>query len=597
LIYSNVYGNNINMNALGQLHEIVVSPTRHHNVSEELGRVTAGAVTLPEVVYESVNLGHDPYPSSASWNEVRHLRYDQCLAQARERIGEEVLAWGEPQRAVEKLFAPTDVFGMDNFVRTLVHTQHRTTVQDGYANTAAYRSAVRGIGVAVNEPHLDRRLRGLKSGERLHINSGRGYTFVAARERYNVSWKIVFDEHLSGSALDGAMDEFSASVCHYGERLSRTRDALKRGVTNGNLETYSPDVFSWSKDADDIISFLNMSNVAGEHVSSVNHTQSPVVQRAAVVEALYALPAHHGNETAVHGVSPERQGVYFDANGRIVKVLVPSAMPGVYLGLKPAQAGMPGDIEESAFHIGIEIDPLEVNAERGSQGHEGVTSFVETATAAQLAATFEAVGLQLSPRAQGIIAETTIERRFGHGYAHLTREIAKLVNDQRRDIAYLFNNADGRALEKLRLLESVEDPAAQIVIDLLKGVANRGAPSEGVPSLRITSNRIEMRDGSCKDIEYYIADGHPARSDQLLFWQSSYKRRTVMTLAKTHLNGVILPAGTLLAVEDDGYAMMRVTSYAFNDQEALRTFGVQEIENRQTFGGLRRDIIRPMMSS
>lgn len=314
------------------------------------------------------------------------------------------------------------------------------------------------------------------------------------------------------------------------------------------------------------------------------------------VERLYNLPYHYAHET------PEllkKEGIYFDENGRIQKVLIASHRAGVYVALRSADTANARDLTDLPMSPGIEIDAEEVYSADAYDGtiRPDTIPFIETKAAGELLGQFESLGLRLLPQLRNAFTEAeAIGTRFGHGYAYLTREIAKLVDDTERSIRHMFDvqDANGRedehaVLRKLAQLSGEgSTEAARMVSDMLKDIANRQlgeAPLAGVDTrmaLPASDKRIEIKDGSCKDIEVYLTDGRILEGTPLL--RSSYIVPTAMCLEPTLFNGVRLPAGSLFRVQDDGtYLFMRITSFAFSPEEALEVFGAQEAEGRANY--------------
>ena len=131
--------------------------------------------------------------------------------------------------------------------------------------------------------------------------------------------------------------------------------------------------------------------------------------------------------------------------------------------------------------------------------------------------------------------------------------------------------------EKIDALETEDDQAAAAVVGILKGIIHRDQASAELPELQLSSERIEISDGACKDAEVYIAHGDVLDEN---LWRSSYKRASAITTKPVVFNGVQLPTGSLFAIQDDGYVFMRLTSYSFEPDKSAVVFGPQEAENR-----------------
>ncbi|HSX36081.1 MAG TPA: hypothetical protein VLH84_04070 [Patescibacteria group bacterium] len=456
------------------------------------------------------------------------------------------------------------------------------------------RVILQALGESAGTDDLARRSRTMHEGDEVRIDSGRG--FVVSGRAFadrRASWRIGVTDGLDPAAGEAALDTFRSTFRGATQKYTATQRELHDGLSTERPAVYSSATFRWDDEADGIISLMENANIREREFSS------PAVQRAGFIEDLYAMPAHYANEPAPTGAMRERAGIYFDENGRVQKVLIPTWRPGVYYGLESADPTQTGDLTEIPLKLGMEVysDEAYIELDYNSKYHEGSRPFVETETAAQILDAFEATGLEINSVVRGIVTETDMDKRYGHAYAALTREIAKLVNDPERGLDRMFNDADGAIADRIRALREASDPAARTVIDLLKAVVDRTATPQDAPILPLSSHRVEIRDGSCKDIEVYLADGQPIHDStgNARLLAAPYSRPVAMTRQPTYLNGVRLPSGTLLAVEDDGYLMMRVTAFAFDDQVAAEAFGPQEGENRAHVYGSRREPIRSSM--
>ncbi len=543
----------------------------------EAVRAPVTAIPLPKAVILG-EAAAETSPYGQLHDELRQERadqkYEEAIAAARSAV--------DGSLAINQLRAALDPGSPE---RGYTLNRGQTLFTEAGAKYPFERVIIKALGESVGAPDLVQQTRAMRRDDVLHFDSGQGYSLKAsASTRGRADWRLILadqDPEARTASLDSFVQTFKAST----EKNTTTQQELYDALNVDQPVAYSSATFEWVSEADDIMSIMGQADI---HVSE---SDSPAMQRAKFIEALYALPAHYANETIPAGAS--RAGAYFDENGNLQKVLIPTMKPGVYYGLQSADPKLPGDLTEIPLHIGVEVHADETYSFNGDT--RGIP-FVETETAGQLLDSFAAAGLGLSDELRGIITETKITKLFGHGFATLTREIAKLVNDPQRGLDRLFQSANGDITGSIRELQQVNDPAARIVIDLLKGIVDRSAAPQDVPELAVSSHRINMRNGSCKDMEVYLANGNIQSADGTQFLRSKYSRPTVMTLEPTSLNGVLLPAGTLLAVEDDGYLMMRITAYGLDDDTASEAFGVQEAENRKHFYGAARSGIRYVMS-
>lgn len=439
------------------------------------------------------------------------------------------------------------------------------------------------------------RVRGLPKGESMTIQVSEAISLeleMVSPDRGAYSQRALFTDGLSEEEKQQAAEELLDSLAERAQGFNQDMQGISEKLAAGEAAAYGDQEYSFDGQGDDVQAFLDGTSLRGigyDMFGSSDRRYSVVRERAKTVETIYKeLPMRYPAESEKTG---GQEGVYVDGSGNITKVLLPTHKPGVYLGMLTS-AGQRGDLSELQFRLGVEVADEETYAEQSYNGmtHESVAPFIETQSAQQIMTQLESAGLSLNERLRDSFAEVgSIEKRYGHGYADITREIAKLVNDPERPLDSFFETEDDQStLQKLAQMELPDEQAANTALALLKGLAEarlgQGDGSEGVPELQSSTQRINMKDGSCKDIEVYIADGGPVQPEdgtEPVFWRSTYSRPGVMTLKPVKLNGVVLPTGSLLATEDDGYLFMRVTSFAFDRETAQQVFGAQNYENEQ----------------
>ena len=511
-------------------------------------------------------------------------KYDQTLLAARQMIAEQNIT----MRYFRDMFAPGS---LDR--GTIL--ENGTSVRNDMGPAAPFaRVILQALGQTCGADDLVRRTGMLQPDEEIRLDSGHGYALSGeAFHHGRAGWRIELSPGLEKPAAQAALDHFTETFRQLTQKYAHAWQEISDGLRPDQPTSYSAESFVWQHDADAVLSL--MEGPTPIHTSDLDN---PTLQRAKFIEALYELPAHHGEEQASQN-ELGYAGIYFNEKGGILKALIPTRIPGVYFGMRAIEPGLQGDINEIPFHLGVEVKPEETYRELDyhSKYRENTTPFVESVAAAQLLGSFEKAGLQLSDSLTGIITETRLEKRFGHAYATVTREVAKLVNNRSYSLDRLFDTSDGAAEDKIRALQSVDDPAAQVVIDLLKGIVDRTPEAPGQPNLPTSEHMIDMRDGSCKDIEVYFDPRGRVTENEVALHKSTYKVPRYITMQPVYLNGVRLPAGTLLAKENDGYLMLRVTGFAFANNVALDAFGPQEAENRASgYGGL-RPILRQQLQS
>jgi len=471
-----------------------------------------------------------------------------------------------------------------------LQAQGSTYWSDSSLEQPVGRSELQLLGAAVGDPDVVAKAWSLRGGEELRVAGSSLGIALACRglpEERKFMWHFECDDADPQNRSD-AVGRLVAALQEQSAGFSRAKREISDALVAGQLSAYSTEGFAWGDNADRLVSFLSGQSSLGSSGSPGGVAAADLsAYRQTAVDALYSLPARH-HEDKASAVPFSRAGVYYDDQGAIEKILVPDNMPGLYRGLRPTGAeGQSSDISELSYHIGVELAPDEaqVGLGYGNRYYEGAVSFAESETAAHLFGAFDAAGLRLQEDVLKMCAEIG-SARHGNAYSDLTREIAKLVDDRSRPLARLFEDTTEDSIRhKISQLQDTPNVPAQTVANLLKGIVGRDGGRLGVISLPISAARVELRDGSCKDAEYYIAAaGTPSANDTLLY-HSSYRRPSVMTLHPVMLNGVVLPSGSLLAQEPDGYLFMRVTGFAFNDSDALDAFGSQEAENRGSVYG------------
>lgn len=453
---------------------------------------------------------------------------------------------------------------------------------------------LRVVSRAFNVPTLFDDARHLGEGETIVLPFGIGGSFVVQNfdgKPNSITYRVRFaTEQPRQQQLDDAQtlwDQLHAPTRKYDTVRARLADQLEAGA----LTALSEEVFSFNHEADEVMSFVAETEF-GSYKWAVDGMRSPVAARAKFIEYLYKLPSHYAFDPVSSASSRGREGIHFDEHGNITKILIGNGK-GIYAVLQPT-AITTGEVQELEYRLGYEIDDQAVYAERDSldQNYEDVLPFIETSTATEILQAFEAVGLGLQQRIKDAFAEKTgvetgdFTRRYGNGYADLSREVGKLVNDMRRPLTKMFT-AQPDLAERIASLPTATDPGAQLILGMLREIVSRVSADGIVTSdLPLSAQRISMLDGSCMDIELYLSKGGRIGSNQdqaVELYQSSYKLPTVITLEDITFNGVHIPAGSLFAMKNDGYIFMRFTGYNFDDAQALQTFGQQEAANRTHF--------------
>jgi hypothetical protein len=459
--------------------------------------------------------------------------------------------------------------------------------RDGNLRTANTRRSYRAIDKFIShddgQPPLLTRLKRMEKNRQEAIDLGDGLTMhVEAFGSGSIAKR--FEIKPSSNGLDrfvGIMDDINEN-----DPLTRISREMAAKLDPTSQELVSDTELTFAENGDELVSVIGLSGFwLGGFASG---QESDALNSAQAVEALYKkLPSIYEGEDPGF----DKRGIYYDESGRVKKVVLGQEAAGFYVELHSADPESAADLAELPLKIGFSTDVAEAYmVERSYNGvvNESVRPLAETAFTGEFTRILDQAGLMPSQRILDSLAEVgSIEKRYGHGYAELTRELAKLVNDSSRSLSSFFDGQESELLNRVSALGDTAHPAAQAVVSILRDVAqNRLGQSNtsGHPEIVLSKERVEIRDGSCKDIEIYIDVSNRETEDGLMRW-SSYKRPTLVTKQPVMINGVTLPTGSLLLKNDDGYLFMRITSYAFDEPVAREVFGAQYVENDQHGNG------------
>lgn len=432
------------------------------------------------------------------------------------------------------------------------------------------------------EPLLDsiRKLKTEDDGVEVAVGEGVDIVFTRLSETM-ISHEFRVEEAVPLPVREQTLVDLDAEAREQSAIHADVIDELREELAAGSAEAYTQRSFDLDEDLNLILEWVG-SSARGMGGSRLPNAQ-PAVLKAALLERIYALPAHYGGELE-EGESAA--GLYFDEHGLLEKVLLSTETPGVYMALR-GEGGVPQRQElgeTSSVELGFEIDFEELyKTERdyNNNKYEDVQPFIETPAAEALLSSFDMAGLELSEHLRNAFAEVDIEKRYGHAYSEITRELAKAVSDTERGLQGFFEGDSTEVAERVRALVPSGHEAADVAMLMMKDIVERGVTEPILTELPVSDQRVNLRDGGCKDAEVYIDQGElmPPVDGEPQLLRSSYSRPSAMSLQPTVINGVRLPAGTLFAIEDDGYVMMRLTSFSFDPEQALEAFGPQEAEN------------------
>jgi hypothetical protein len=298
------------------------------------------------------------------------------------------------------------------------------------------------------------------------------------------------------------------------------------------------------------------------------------------------------------------------------------------------------DQKTGQYTFSARLNPAGHYEETANQAHDIKSiPFIDTECAQSLFAAIEDKGLMFHPGIQLEMMNIKEADRYGSIYTQLTRELAKAINDPNRaKLSNIFvpNNDEFKGMKLLdeaehmgvysyeRALEgaagenmeskvraalndiqtSHQSESADEIINMVKGVLERDKSGNHDSDIPVTQKEVRIRNGACFDVTAYYL-GAAAGTNRRPDWLKSVSENGVEMLEKTNgshtflstqpikFNGVNLPKGALFAKYDDGWAMLRLTAFAFDkpeDQEAsagseLSKAYVQQRESIIEIGG------------
>ncbi len=214
--------------------------------------------------------------------------------------------------------------------------------------------------------------------------------------------------------------------------------------------------------------------------------------------------------------------------------------------------------------------------------------FISTSSGKALLGAIDKAGLGLTEEA---VRELALEEddRYGNGYAWLTRELAKSINQPERGISFLKDTSGNPAQ-----LEYTGDSATDLVVNLINQIGDRPSLETDIP---VTKGKVHMRDGNCKDSEVYFSDSfHPVSGPEkaqmggkaFIYKTKEHGAETYINSEPVTFNGIELPPGFVFGrmgdnegymlgpgrSKDGGFYVMRATAYCLDDPDkALEVFG------------------------
>ncbi|HWB38993.1 MAG TPA: hypothetical protein VG604_02010 [Candidatus Saccharimonadales bacterium] len=338
--------------------------------------------------------------------------------------------------------------------------------------------------------------------------------------------------------------------------------------------------------------------LANHSIPSAGHVRKyQKIHNAQALQTIYDKlePVMPGDAESLPAFAP---GIYYNAENQVDKVVLPNGSLGPYhYVLKPENPADQTSLMEGKYKVGYVVDPSKFAMEIGNNRYKESPAFIFSPDAAAICSSFEQAGLKPTSALMSILKGKE-DDRYGHAFSHLTFALCEIVNRGNEDLAKMFDGESLADIESdIRKLQSDEltPSGAKIVIDLLRGIANRSDQSQLPPS--INQSKTKKIGSMCKDAESYYAGAAELHQllevepDNVPMLHKTHGQHTYMLRQPTLFNGVELPAGTIMAQMSDGWAAGRVSAYALAAKEAnpvqaaIRVYGAQMEE---TFGETNR---------
>lgn len=417
-------------------------------------------------------------------------------------------------------------------------------------------------------------------------------TTLGNEDTDKVMWEGEHDGFLSLRYADST-GLLRTRIAEKRQEESRPFEQLAEEVRAGSNRAVTEEQFALDDSTQDkVFNFMDIPNTWSD---------KPAKSRAYFLERLYALPVHIEKEEDIADGSQSMEGVYFDTEGNLVKILQEhSNEPGVYCGMYFPE-GTRVDPTEAKFNLGIEIQPERAVLERSYNHDIVVEPFLETQTAKEMIEIATRTELAPSPVLNEILKAypaygDAYDSRYGNSYSELTREVAKIVGNPARRYTKLFVGDEAEIAQKIAEI-NVEDIASAPVRTLFQLLKESMNPQRNLfaADIPVHDGMVKIRDKSCKDAEAYflgsIRDGqttlHDVQGRKMLHKHSG--GRTAINLDPVIYRGVTIPAGGLFQRHDDGkggeeYAFIRMTSFAFEPDDARDAFTWQYLETQKNTG-------------
>jgi hypothetical protein len=240
-------------------------------------------------------------------------------------------------------------------------------------------------------------------------------------------------------------------------------------------------------------------------------------------------------------------------------------------------------IDEKKVNISVWLDIEKMS------GRSETDRFVTSKTAEEIMGLLDKAGIKVSDQVLNYVSEGSLNRgkvspefspRYGNGYAELTRLISHSVGlqDRKEIIDRLFSKFDESGWEKTKTEREKLGGPSKLVFRMIDDLIDSDR-NQKTSDYDFFKSNFSMRDGSCKDIEFYYEmalERGKFREDSDFFYQETYSTRpSAITRREIVVDGVKLPKGFLCRVSEEGVEPLRPTMFCFSKEEAIDAYGKQ----------------------
>jgi hypothetical protein len=222
-------------------------------------------------------------------------------------------------------------------------------------------------------------------------------------------------------------------------------------------------------------------------------------------------------------------------------------------------------------------------------GRSETDRFLTSKTAEEIMGLLDEAEIKVGSQMLNYMSEGSLNRggfdpefsfRYGNGYAELTRLISHCVGLQDREeiINKLFGKFNEAGWEKIKTKRDKLNGPSKVFFDMVGDLIDPNRDQKK-SDYTFFKSKFSIRDGSCKDIEYYYEmayEDSKFRRDNDFFYQETYSTSpSAITRREIMVGGVKLPKGFLCRVNEEGVEPLRPTMFCFSKEEAIDAYGKQ----------------------